>query len=283
MDLDIFSPALVQAMGRDLTVPDLIRAAETLSKSGQASSADTLYRTWIQHNQGHPLLTAVLFNYAVRLSESDKLDLARECLDRAIALNPDFMPAYINLGRIYERLGNAGMAVLQWSAALARMAGVNGLTVTYKTTALNQSARVLENGDQDEAAETMLRQSVEIDPQQREAAQHLIALRQRQCKWPVVLPSERVTHGTLMRGISPLSAAAVTDDPIFHLALAHHYNKEDVGTPDEVMPPWASAAKAPRPIRVGYLSSDLREHAVGYLMTEVFGLHDRNLVEVFAY
>jgi predicted O-linked N-acetylglucosamine transferase (SPINDLY family) len=36
-------------------------------------------------------------------------------------------------------------------------------------------------------------------------------------------------------------------------------------------------------LRVGYVSSDLREHAVGYLMSEMFELHDREKVEVFAY
>jgi len=36
-------------------------------------------------------------------------------------------------------------------------------------------------------------------------------------------------------------------------------------------------------LRIGYLSSDLREHAVGHLMAEVFSLHDRSKVEVFAY
>src|SRR6185369_7082235 len=45
----------------------------------------------------------------------------------------------------------------------------------------------------------------------------------------------------------------------------------------------APATSPAAPLRVGYLSSDLREHAVGYLMTEVFWLHDRKNVEVFAY
>ncbi len=283
MEPDIFSAALIQAMGRELSVPDLIRTADTLKRSGQSTSVDTLYATWIQHNANHPLLSAVLFNHSVQLADSGKLVAARECLERAIALNPDFMPAYINLGRLYERLGNSGMAVLQWSAALARMASVNGLSVSYKTTALNQSARVLEGGNQDDAAESMLRQSLEIDRGQREAVQHLVALRQRQCKWPALSPSERVDHGTLMRGMSPLSAAAITDDPLFQLALAHHYNQQEVGTPEGARLAWAASPKPGERLRVGYLSSDLREHAVGYLMTEVFALHDRARVEVFAY
>ena len=283
MKTDILKSALISSMARNFSVTDLIRTAETLKLSDQLTSVETLYATWIQHNHDHPLLSAVLFNYSVILSDAGKLDPARALLERAISLNPEFMPAYINLGRIYERMGNTGMAVIQWSAALAKMAAVNGQAITYKTTALNQSARALEAANEDESAETMLRQSLELDCHQREAIQHLIALRQRQCKWPVVLPSDRVDTATLMQGMSPLSVAVLSDDPLLQLAIACHYNKLDVGVPTDARDSWSKATQSSKPIRVGYLSSDLREHAVGYLMTEVLGLHDRSEVEVFTY
>jgi predicted O-linked N-acetylglucosamine transferase (SPINDLY family) len=283
MATDILTTAVIQSMARNLSVPDLIRTTETLKQSGQANSVETLYATWIQHNQDNPLLYAVLFNYSVALTDAGKLNNARECLERAISVNPEFIQAYINLGRVYERLGNAGLAVMQWSAALGKMAAVTGNAITHKTMLLNQSARALETANQDESAESLLHQSLELDCRQREVVQHLVALRQRQCEWPVVVPSERVDPNILMEGMSPLSIAAYTDDPLLHLATACHYNKADVGTPDGAMPAWPHLAKTASPLRIGYLSSDLREHAVGYLMSEVFGLHDRNEVEIFAY
>ncbi|MHC1712324.1 MAG: tetratricopeptide repeat protein [Solidesulfovibrio sp.] len=283
MATDILSPALIQSMVDTLSVPDLIRTTETLKQSGQAASVETAYAAWIARNQSDPLLYAVLFNFSVTLSDSGKLDKAQESLERAIALNPDFMPAYINLGRVYERIGKIGPAIIQWSAALARMTAVNGTAITHKTTALNQSARALEAVNQDDAAENMLRESLEIDRQQREVVQHLVALRQRQCEWPVLLPSERVDRNILIEGMSPLSAAAYTDDPLLQLAMASHYNKLDVGTPEGAMFSWPAAREHSGPLRIGYLSSDLREHAVGYLMAEVFGLHDRSQVEVYVY
>lgn len=283
MEPDLLSAALVRSIARDLAVPDLIRTTESLRQAGQGSSVETLYATWVKHNADHPLLYAVLFNYAVTLTDGGNLPLAKECLERAVALNPEFTPAHINLGRIHERLGDVARAVTQWQAALARLAAVTGQAVTYKTTALNQSARALEAASQDEAAEGLLRQSLELDCTQREAIQHVVALRQRQCEWPVVLPSERVSRDALLRGMSPLSAAAYTDDPLWQLALAAHYNEVELGTPADALDAWPQAAAATGPLRVGYLSSDLREHAVGYLMTDVLGLHDRRAVEVFAY
>ena len=283
MDGDILAVALGRSVERGLSVLDLIRAAETLRQSDGLEAVQTLYAAWIAHNQDNPLLYSVLFNYAVTLSDTGKLDAAREQLERSIALNPDFMPSHINLGRVYERQGAIGAAVQQWSAVLSALAPVSGAAIGYKTTALVQTARVLETASQDEPAEAMLRQCLELDNGQREAAQHYIAIRQRQCEWPIVSPWERVDRGVLMSGMSPLSAAAYTDDPLLQLAMAWAYNKTDVGAPASPMVSSFWAAERPGPLRIGYLSSDLREHAVGHLMAEVFGLHDRSAVEVFAY
>ena len=269
--------------GRGFGVMELIRAAETLKRSGQTAAVSALYGSWIDANPEDPLLHAVLFNYSVVLSDDGDLVRARDCLERAIARAPDFMPAQINLGRILERQGAIGDAVTRWSQVVAALAPVNGTTISHKTTALNQIARTLEAAGRDEAAEEMLRQSLDIDPRQREVAQHFTALRQRTCEWPVIVPTERVSRRDLMLGLSPLSAAAYTDDPLFQLALAAHYNAVDVGLPAQATTSWPRAAVRDGRLRIGYLSSDLREHAVGHLMAEVFGLHDRSKVEIFAY
>lgn len=283
MGTDILSPALIAAMVGHLSVADLIRTTETFKQSGQTASIEAAYAAWVQANPADPLLYAVLFNYSIALTDTGKLEQAKECLERAIALSPDFMPAYINLGRILERLGKIGLAVIQWSAALARMTAVNGTAILHKTTALNQSARALEAVNQDEAAENMLRESLELDRDQSEVVQHLVALRQRQAEWPVIAPTERIPRRVLVEGMSPLSAAAYADDPLLQLAIADRYNKRDVGSPEGALAAWPAAAAHDGPLRIGYLSSDLREHAMGYLLTEVFGLHDRAKAEIFAY
>lgn len=274
---------MIPTMVRDLSVTDLIRTADTLKSSGQNGSVVQLYAAWVQANATHPLLYAVLFNYSVVLTEVGALTGARDVLQQAVKLNPEFMPAYINLGRVYERLGQVGPALAEWSAALTRLAPLTGSALSYKTTALNQSARLLEALNQDEAAENFLRQSLELDPQQREVAQHYLALRQRQCEWPVVVPWERVPAETLLAGMSPLSAAAYTDDPLFQLALAWFYNKKDVGSPAGAYSDWPHALVNKGRLRIGYLCSDFREHALGHLLAEVPGLHDRHKVEVFVY
>ncbi|XHC13491.1 tetratricopeptide repeat protein [Labrenzia sp. ac12] len=266
-----------------LSIVELIGAAEALKGNGSFGAAEVLYGTWVAQNPDDPLLYAVLFNQSVLFSETGKLAAARETLERALNLNPSFHAAHINLGRVLEQQGDIGAAVGQWNTVLEQTLAVTPASLSVRLTALNQIARTLEAANQDVLAESMLRQSLELDPHQREVAQHFIALRQRQCEWPVVQPLERVTPSQQVRAMSPLSAAAFSDDPLFQLGLCADYSRQDVGTPTAPMKAWPKAMEHDGPLRIGYLSSDLREHAVGHLMAEVFGLHERSKVEVFAY
>jgi predicted O-linked N-acetylglucosamine transferase (SPINDLY family) len=279
------SAAAEETIG-SLDVMGLIHRAEAMQAAGQAPGVAALYAAWIRVHDDAPLLYAVLFNFAVVLTDLGDLDGARAALERAVALKPDFAPARINLGRVHERLGHADAAVSAWSGVLEALAAVDGAAIANKVTALTQMARVLEDNERDAAAEALLRQTLDLDRDQREAAQHYLALRQRQCAWPVIEPWERMPHKRLLAGLSPLSAAAYADDPWFQLGLAAAYAARDVAVEPEaiITKHWAATERPDdAPLRIGYLSSDMRHHAVGYLMAEVMELHDRARVESFAY
>lgn len=285
---DLIAPTPADSRPRisPVSVVELIGASEALRSKGDMAGAIALYDDFIARGGDEPLLYAVLFNQGVLLTDAGALDRAVTAFERAIALNPDFLPSYINLGRVCERMGRADLAVTRWAELNARLAIVSGQSVSHKVMALNQTARVLEAAHQDEACEHSLRQSLELDPTQREPAQHLIAARQRQCAWPIVEPFERMGRAALLKGMSPLSMAAYVDDPLLQLALNSLYNRLDVPAPGEALLTRHFMAHQPRQdrrLRIGYLSSDLREHAIGHLMYEVPGLHDRDKVEVFAY
>lgn len=264
----------------------LFGAAEAAEARGDLIGAVTLYREWIARNPSAPLLHAAYFNYGVSLSKSGDRYGAMNALRAALGLKPDFLPAHINLGRLLEDDGQAGAAVTQWLTLVAQTAMIEGNSVKHKLVALQQTGRVLEQFQQDEPAEDALRQSLDIDKGQPEVIQHWIALRQRQCKWPAIAASEHVDLKTLYSSISPLSLACSSDDPMFQLARAWKYSRELTGTPK--LPMCSAAAVRERGavrqrLRIGYVSSDLREHAVGFGMTDVLECHDRGAFEIFAY
>ena len=59
----------------------------------------------------------------------------------------------------------------------------------------------------------------------------------------------------------------------------HNENSARLGAATGATPDLKSSGK----IRVGYLSTDFRDHPVGRLLPELFALHDRNTIEVIGY
>jgi len=283
---ELFSGALKRALEKQLSVMELLGLAEQLNRAGEPTLAIALYRAWIESNPDSPVLHAIYFNYAVVLTNANELSAARAAHAEAIRLNPDFFPPYINLGHVLDRMGAGGDAVLTWQQVVSRLAGVTGENINFKTVALKQIGRVLERGFLDAHAEEVLRQGLDINPDQADVVQHWVSLRQRQCKWPVIAPFAQLTREKLLCGISALSLAAYTDDPLLQLANAYRYAKYNIGQPKQSFvhthKDRLQNRKSGR-LKIGYVSSDLREHAIGFLTAEVYELHDRNKVEVFLY
>ncbi len=279
-----FSRALAEARSTRLSLTGLIEAANRFS--AEPAQARQLYQAWIAHNPGHPQLYVAYFNCSSLDSQAGDQQAAATALNKAIAQNADFIPAYINLGRLLEESGAADQAVELWRVAAARPAQINGNSVMYATTALTQMARVLTAAQQSELAEETFLRCLQINPRQPEIIEQYTALRLAQCKWPIAAPAENLDRKTLLAGINPLSMAAYTDDPLLQLASAYRYVKRSSwdgphgGDSDRRHAP---IDLSNRRLRIGYVSSDLRDHAIGYLMAELFELHSKRDVEVFAY
>ena len=269
-----------------MTLANLVTEAQRLTAAGEGAAASGLYAGWIAANPANPQLYIAHFNHACLQGDLGDASGARESLQACLALNPDFLPASINLGGLLERAGQVPLAIEQWQGVAQRVVAVTGAAIAYKLTALKQIARVLSEHHKPALAEATLRQCLELQPEQRDVIEQFMALRLAQCAWPVLPPGDAAERRRLLRGTSPLSMLAYTDDPWLHLGLAHHYARclvdesRDLSAHDRRDAPILLEG---RRLRVGYLSSDLRDHAIGTLMAEVFELHDRGRVEVTAY
>ena len=269
-----------------MSLPDVFQAAERLNAAGKPADAAEIYKTWIAYNDAHPLLHLVHFNHSVTLRQMGDLPGAINALRACLKLDPDFGAAHINLGRALEDGGQAAQAIQQWRVYAERTAHSTPDLLKHRLMTLQHIGRVMENAGLMEEAEAALWQAIELRPEKTEAGQHWSALRQRQCKWPILTPSEHASARSLIDSMSPLALGCYADDPLFQLAKAYRYAKSLVGHPDTSAPP----RRPPRRIsgtgerlRIGYVSSDLRDHAVGFALREVFELHDKASLEVFAY
>ncbi len=263
-----------------LSVAALISAAEHLPRH-QARAA---YADWTAANAAHPLCYAMLFNLGVCAGEDGALHEAASAYERAIAANGAFLAARINLGSVQERLGARDAALAQWYQVANAPVALTADTLGWKVAAWKQIGRVLEAARCEQPAEDALREGLTLDPHQPDAIQHWIALRQAQCRWPVIEPFAGLTRATLMRAVSPLSLAALLDDPVLQLANAHRSGLREAALPGVcIVGDWPPSEPSLRRLRIGYLSSDLRDHAVGFLTCGLFAHHDRAAHEVFAY
>ncbi|MBR0554841.1 glycosyl transferase [Ciceribacter sp. L1K23] len=277
---------LDRARNGQMSLIELFQITETLNAGGHRPQAMEFFKNWIAFNDGNPLAHVALFNYSVALSQSGDTAGAIQALRTAIKQNPLFGPGHINLGRALEDAGQAAKAIEQWRQYVQLTADVTPDRLSHKHMSLQHIGRVLEGAAILEEAENALWQAIELQPDRTEAGQHWTALRQRQCKWPALVSSEHVSIRQLIDAMSPLTLANYADDPIFQLAKAYRYYKHLVGRPDlsaVQRKPVRHKTGTGQRLRVGYVSSDLREHAVGFALCEVFELHDSGNVEVFAY
>jgi len=283
---DGFLSAIQRITAGGCGLPDLISAATEFVAARQPALAQQLYKVWIGFNPDHPQLYAAHFNCAGLMSDMGDLAAAQVELEAALALKADFLPGLINLGGVLERQGDLEGAIARWRGVLTHPTLLTHTAIEYHITALKQLGRVLGEHMRYEAAESALRHAIDLRPNQRDVVEQFVALRLGQCKWPVVEPWDAIDRRGLMSVIHPLSMSAYSDDPLLLLGAANSFVDAMVSSrPHDSMADrrHAEVDSEGRRLRVGYVSSDLRDHAIGYLMAELFELHDRSAVEVFAY
>jgi predicted O-linked N-acetylglucosamine transferase (SPINDLY family) len=285
MSDNAFLTALQKVTAGELQLNEMIAAAQQLTAAGQADNARQLYQVWIAMNGEHPLVFIAHFNCSTLLQALGDAAGGEASLRSALQRNPDFAPAHINLGSALERRGAAREAVEQWKIGLDRMSAITGDAIEYKITLLKQISRVMSDNQQHEGAETVLVQCLDLGPEQRDVLEQYAAVRLAQCKWPIAAVTPKVSRKTFLTRFHPLSTCAYADDPLLQLATSARYVEsltpvESIGTQSDRR---HSAIEPGRRLRVGYVSSDMRGHAVGYLMAQLFEAHDKGAVETFVY
>jgi predicted O-linked N-acetylglucosamine transferase (SPINDLY family) len=200
---------------------------------------------------------------------------ALRCFDRSLELEPNHPYVHSNRGMALLELQRAHEALASFEAALRRAPAV-AATLAGKAHALEELGRYAD-------AAHCFRQLLQVAPAHDFALSNLLNAQWVCCDW-AGYDTAVSRLNTLMREdkkvASPLLLLAVSDSLAAQLHCARLYGA-------------SSAVPAPQPlsagggyrherIRVAYVSADLREHAVAYLMAGVFERHDRRRFETIA-
>lgn len=274
-----FETFLEQAELQQMDIMELLSVGELLTPTEQIE----LYETWLKHSDS-PVRYAAYFNLAVILDNQKMPEKAEQAYRDAIEIHPDFTQGHFNLGANLERQNRIEEALTQW----------RGIVEKYEYTqlsdddkkiyilALNSLGRVLESERQFQESEKFLTQSLLLNPDQPKVISHWVHLRQKQCEWPVYKPVLGVTKKAMIEGTSALAMLSASNDPQEQLENSQSFVTEKVtkNLPNLV---GNQAPYKHDKIRIGYLSSDFRTHAVSLLTVEMYELHDRNKFEIYGF
>lgn len=263
---------------RDLLA--VLTEAEQLAAAGRPGDAVPLYRAWLAGAES-PLAYVVHFNLGVVLSNAGDRTAAEQAYRATLHIKPDFIEAHLNLGTLLEQQGRIEEALAQWRCVLELDSAHLAANRPLHLQALNNLARRLEIDKRLQEAEQLLTQSLQLEPDQPQALQHWIHLRQKQCEWPAFKEMPGIERERMLQSVSALTSLSAFDDPAMQLAIARRFVAAKVNTQLPALADRAGYVHAK--LRIGYLSSDFCLHPVALLTAELFELHDRNRVEVYGF
>lgn len=265
-----------------LDLSELLSLAGNYSNDGKLESAITLYQNWLTHNPNHPQRFAALFNCGcLHLSIGD-YPTAVASLIEVTKAKPEFTSGHVQLATAYERAGATDQAVAVLLALRNQLANLHRGHLSDKVSAFRNIARISQDPN---ISETALKMAVELDATQLDLVHHWVNYRHSRCVWPVLQPVGALTVRQLGELMLPLFVSMTSDDP------RRLFEASQIFMDREILPePVITAGCWPPPevvqkerLVVAYLSSDLRFHPIGYLMEDIFPLHDKNRYEIIVY
>ena len=189
----------------------------------------------------------------------------------ALAVDPDNPPVFNALAASLQRLGGFTEAL----AAIDHAVRAAPRESTYR--AYRAALLTLLNRPADAARD--LEALFELNPDHPRLAGDLLWARRQVCDWREDAALDMLVKADLKlgrAGVAPFAALALFDLPALHRRCA------TLSAPPRVpMPVWPARPVGDR-IRVGYLSSDLHEHATARLLAGILEAHDRSRFEIFA-
>jgi protein O-GlcNAc transferase len=217
-----------------------------------------------------------LNNRGIALDRLQRSKEAMGCFHQALSLQPNFPDALNSLGMLLISLGRVDDALACYDKALALAPSRTDIT-SNRAHLHNSQSRYLE-------AIADFRKVLELKPNFSEGLAGQAFAYKNICDWGSVAAchgklEKQIQHNTSL--VAPLVSIAFGLSGENLLICARAFVDKQCS---EIKPLPTVAASAPSSnrIRLGYLSSDFVEHAVGFQVAELFSLHDRAQFEVTA-
>jgi predicted O-linked N-acetylglucosamine transferase (SPINDLY family) len=271
----------VQTLVAHWSIAELVQQTQILEAQGLREQACVAYQIWLVAGLQPQLAHAALFNLGALQQVLGQWDEAQASYHKAITLAPGFGQAYVNLGLLLERCGQVDAALQTWSQFLGQRLLKTAHDTDIQCAALNHIGRLQESRKHYDLAEQALADSLRLNPDQPGVIQHWVHIRQKACRWPVYEELPGLPISKQVRATSPLAMLALSDDPQLQLLTAQNFVNRTYTTAQARL---HDPARVPgQRWRVGLVSADLREHAVGFLLPAFLHGVKREQYALYAY
>jgi predicted O-linked N-acetylglucosamine transferase (SPINDLY family) len=199
------------------------------------------------------------FNLGIALHGQGRAQEAADRYRHAALQRPQYADALNNLGNVYRELGAFALAASAYAAAIGAQ--------PESVVALNNTGCLLRTLGEIDAAETMLRRGLAVDP-----AIHCF---RRSLE---LNPGSAPTHSNLAYSLGFQSS---TGAPI--LEECRRWNDRFAAALTAGSSPHSNERSSGRRLRIGYVSPDFREHCQSMFTIPLLEHHDHDAFEVHCY
>ncbi|KAH9728208.1 putative UDP-N-acetylglucosamine--peptide N-acetylglucosaminyltransferase SEC [Citrus sinensis] len=234
-------------------------------------------------------LSAPFNNLAVIYKQQGNYADAISCYNEVLRIDPLAADGLVNRGNTYKEIGRVTDAIQDYIRAIT-------IRPTMAEAHANLASAYKDSGHV-EAAIKSYKQALLLRPDFPEATCNLLHTLQCVCSWEDRDRMFSEVEGIIRRQMSvlpsvqPFHAIAYPIDPMLALEISRKYASHcSIIASRFALPSFNHPAPIPirhdgglRRLRVGYVSSDFGNHPLSHLMGSVFGMHNKENVEVFCY
>ena len=226
-----------------------------------------------------PLHISAHYNRATVFARQQRWADALAALDKTLALAPQMAEAWNNRAGVLQATG-------RHDEALASIAQVLRLRPMDAAAFYNAGIMFLALNRFEEAVRVFER-TLQLNPSHPDAMGCLGSAALRGCDWPKLerlIPSLLAAVRVRDSVVPPLTLLAISDDPLLQKRCAEiNTERSLVGTTLEKTDPpplWRGRPYRHQRLRIGYVSSDFRNHPVASQLVGLLECHDREWFEI---
>ena len=268
-------PPMDGAPARMVSAQDAVDLAQDAHSSGNRERAEHIYNVILAADPQNA--QALFFTGVLRHQESRYVE-ALDFMLRGIDKLPGVANLHYNLGKLYDDLERYPEAIAQYRRAIE-------INPKHTLAHTNLGLALREVGQFDNAIESLAR-AVALQPATQLLAQNLISTLNYA---PDMSPAEIfAAHEKFGQQFErPIARFAPRNIGVDAETNARHEsgapNNGEANTQSNARDKVSASVSGARPLRIGYVSPDFRQHSVAHFIEPVLAAHDNKNFNVFCY